>query len=212
MHDSNLSTLQSIQTDATITDPPLPLMQDPFVCKVIDHRVRMLMAMPEFAPHEREDVRQELFARLDLAMRQQHDPAVGHRHPFIVAVVARQAASVLEPRQQQRRDEPTLASLSDAVGGSGQPSNLGHCITNGDNGKRIGTVKRSDEDLFDLREDVQRTLEMLTPEQRELVELLPTCSLLEVSRRLGVSRSRLRTMVKNIATIFEERGLRDYLS
>ena len=72
-----------------------PLSDDPIVQTVIRRKVRQLMAFPEFCPHEEEDLRQELMGQLDVGMKK-HRAEVGHRNPFIVMVVDRKAATLLE--------------------------------------------------------------------------------------------------------------------
>ena len=130
-----------------------PLSEDPFVQTVIRRKVRQLMVFPEFYPHEEEDLRQELLAQLDVGMKR-HRAEVGHRNPFIVMVVDRKAANLLEYRRQQMRAEQNIGSLNvPATESDGKCRDRIHCISEDDQRRKLETSQLSRTEIVELRCD-----------------------------------------------------------
>ena len=188
-----------------------PLSDDPFVQTVIRRKVRQLMVFPEFYLHEEEDLRQELLAQLDVGMKK-HRADVGHRNPFIVMVVDRKAANLLEYRRQQMRAEQNIGSLNVPVTESdGKRRDRIHCISEDDQRRKLEVSQLSRTEVVELRCDLQTIIASLPDHWQQFLQLRSEHSLSETARIMGVPRSTANSWVPKIAAIFEEAGLRDYL-
>jgi len=209
---SEFTLLKSQSKPATPLSTDCPLCQDPFVQTVIRRKIKQLLCFPEFQVHESEDLCQEFLAQLSLAMKKQRDET-GHRNPFIVMVIERKARNMLEFRLQSVRAEENTASLNVMVeDGNGRRRERSQCITEDDQQRRLEVHKRSATDTFNLQQDMASVIANMPDEWREFLSLRSEHSLSETARIMNVPRSRLKTLVPKIAEVFEEAGLRDYLS
>lgn len=76
---------------------------------------------------------------------------------------------------------------------------------------RCGTRRLTDEELQDLRLDLEQALKTLTPELRRVAELLMLHTKAEAARRIGLPRMTFMTQVATLRRRFERRGLQKYL-
>lgn len=210
---SSECTLLHAQSQPTTTVPSdCPLCEDPFVQTVIRRKIKQLLYFPEFQSHESEDLRQEFLAQLSVAMKKHRDE-VGHRNPFIVMVIERKASSMLEYRRQSVRAEDNPASLNVMIDdGNGRRRERGQCLAEDDQQRRLAVHKRSATDTFNLQQDMASVIANMPHQWREFLRLRSEHSLSETARIMNVPRSRLKALVPKIAEVFEESGLRDYLS
>lgn len=186
------------------------LTEDPFAQTVIRRCVGRLLRCPEFAPHEAEDLQQELQAELDRAMRS-HDATIGHRNPFITMVVNRAATNLRAYRLHKIRDDREVTSLNVMVESGGERRELIQCISEDDNRNRIETAKLSGTELVDLRHDLAAASEALPEHWQRLLKLRTDHSLRECSRIMDVPLSTLKYWMAKIAIVFREQGLHEYL-
>ncbi len=78
--------------------------------------------------------------------------------------------------------------------------------------QRIGRERRlSDEELCDLKRDLQSVISKLDPIAQEIVRRQATQSITEISFEMGISRSTLRDWMLQIRKLFEEAGFERYL-
>jgi RNA polymerase sigma factor (sigma-70 family) len=186
------------------------LTEDPFAQTVIRRAVGRLLRCPEFAPHESEDLHQELQAQLDRAMRS-HDATIGHRNPFITMVVNRAATNLRAYRLHKIRDDREVTSLNVMVESGGERRELIQCISEDDNRNRIETAKLTDTELVDLRHDLTVAIATLPEHWQRLLKLRTDHSLRECSQIMDVPLSTLKYWLAKIAVVFREQGLHEYL-
>lgn len=164
-----------------------------FARKVIAAEVRGLIRRGTFRAEEAENLSSELMARL-LATWSRYDPTRGSCEAFINVVVASQAVSLVREKCAQKRRGRVVPF--DSVAGTLED--------------RTGSGGRGVEDLI-LRIDMEGALELLTPFQRRLLDLLQHDPLARVAQRLGVPRRTLRDERDRIRAVFRDAGLEAYL-
>ena len=170
-------------------------------------KAHQLAGKAGFTVDDVEDIQQDI--RLDILKRLPgFDPAKSNRHTFIVMVVRRCVASMLErqgadKRNKGRRPQSLNTPISDE---QDQVVELSDTID-------AGTVRpgRSRQELADLAADVRTVVNRLPGDLQAWCGVLSRMGIRETSRELGVSRTRLQRIVREIRAAFERAGLRDYM-
>lgn len=173
----------------------------------IARKARQLAGKAGLTASDVEDIEQDI--RLDVLQRlPRFDPAKSNRHTFIAMVVRRCVASILErlraeKRNCGRRPQSLNAPIRDAEGREVELSQ-----TLASDARRPG---RSEEELRDLRADVQSAVASLPEHLRPWCKVFAELGIREASRELKVPRCRLQRFKSEIRSHFEESGLADYL-
>lgn len=173
----------------------------------IARKARQLAGKAGVTQSDVEDIEQDI--RLDVLRRlPRFDPAKSNRHTFIAMVVRRCVASILERRRAEKRNfglrpRSLNAPIRDA---QGREVEL-HQTLAGD----AGRPGRSEEELRDLRADVQSAVTSLPEHLRPWCKVFAELGIREASRELSVPRCRLQRFKAEIREAFEEAGLADYL-
>ena len=116
-------------------------------------------------------------------------------------------ATIIESRKTAKRDYRIChCSLNNTC----EDAN-GWTIDQDDYFLRIGKLSCPAEDLLDLKIDVCRAIEKLPTQLQELCMRLVSQTVTEISRDTGIPRATIYDRKKEIAAIFEDAGLRDYL-
>ena len=192
------------------TASTVPLTEEPFAQTVIRRAIKRLLRCPEFAPHEAEDLHQELQSQLERAMRS-HDSTIGHQNPFITMVVNRAATNLRTYRTHKIRDDREVTSLNVMVESGGERRELIQCISEDDNRNRIETAKLTETELVDLQHDMEVVIAKLPEHWQQLLRLRKDHSLRECSQIMDVPLSTLKYWMTKIATVFREESLHEYL-
>ena len=182
-----------------------------YAASLIESKSRFLIGHHGFREDEREDLEQDLL--LDYLRRiPKYDPKRAKRSTFIARIVRNKIASIIEARKAAKRSYRTpVYSLTGWVKDR----------TNGFI-QRIETVdadnyllrrgrRRQREEVLDLRIDLDRATDLLTPELRDLCRRLEHQTPTEISRATGVPRGTITDRIRKVRMVFEQRGLRDYL-
>lgn len=184
-----------------------------FANHVIRRKARQLVGKARLTPSDRDDIEQQL--RIDLLERFQHfDPQRSHWAAFVLAVIDRRVASILESlRRQKRKHREKLVSLSVLVPGEeGIPTELGETLLPRHQDFLVSRGPHDDQELFALQEDVQTILRRLPKEMRRLCQLRQTKSVSQIAKHLGVPRSTVAYKFRKLANIFAQHGLEKYLT
>jgi len=188
------------------------LIADPFTRKVIHRRVKQLLRLAEFASDSEDDLTQEFLIRLTDAMKV-HSESVGHRNPYIVSVVDRHSATLLEYRRASIRYSVDGVSLDRSVSEPEiGPVSFADTLSAEDRKRRLQIRKLEPRDHSDLKSDLQAVIEKLSAADQQLLQLLRHQNVTEAAKTLGIPRSTLASRVENIAEILEAEGLREYLA
>ena len=186
---------------------------DLYAVKLVRMKSRQLCRQPGFSSNDRLDIEQELM--IELAERlPTYDPGRASREAFITWIVLQKIAELIRSqRANKRRVNADAVSLNDFVFNN-EPDSLEERWETLDNEvfqRSTGSTSRSNEERTDLDIDLDRVIKNLPRELRLLCELLAKLSVVEVARKLGISRSSLYKSVYELRDIFDRAGLRDYL-
>lgn len=142
---------------------------------------------------EMESFASELMARL-LAVWDTYDPARAPREAFVNIVVSSQSASLLRERNaQKRRGTPqSLDGIADLL--------VDRAASDG-----------RQQHIINLRIDLAGVMPLLTPFQRQLVDLLQRDALAPIAEQMGIPRRTLRDQCARIREVFRDAGLEEYL-
>lgn len=190
----------------------LELLEEAFTNGLIFRKANQLARRGELDAMDVEDIEQEI--RMHLVRRlPQFDPSIGHWKNFVTSVVERFVCDLLRNHGSQKRGAVPPQSLSgleriddgETIGGAG-------ALTEADGDLRQQVDRRSSSDLHDLNHDLAVVISRLTPDQQRLLELLADHSLIEAAEIMGVPHQTLSDRRSRIAEVFDEAGLRDYLT
>lgn len=187
------------------------LIGDPFTRKVIHRRVTQLLRMAEFASDTEDDLTQEFLIRLTDAMKH-HSDEVGHRNPYIVSVVDRFTATLMEHRRAMVRYTADGVSLDQRISDTEiGPVSFVDMLSQCDQERRLQTCKLEVNERTNLKFDLAAVMDQLSENEQRFLNLLRGHTVTEVAQIMELPRSTLVSWLEKIATIFEEAGLREYL-
>jgi len=163
------------------------------VLSMIRARLNRLVRLGFFAIRDLENLEAELLARV-FAKWGRYDPARGTIEAFVNVVIESELMSLLRQKNAQKR-RARLVRLKD----------------DHDFISDRGTSAAASREAADLRQDLIRVLQDLTPRQRAIADGLRQETPAGVSRRLGIPRRTVRDEIGRIRTVFRDRGLETYL-
>ena len=185
---------------------------DQFTSRCIRAKVRQLLGVAGFTESDRPDLIQEFVLDL-LERRKRFDPRSGTWEAFVVVVCENCLATILERRQAEMRwPEREEGSLNRPIrDAEGCRTEFGETLPDTHPGKRTGHYPLSAQETSDLVQDVAAVLEPLPDHLREICRrLMAGESKASIARELGMSRSALYGLLKDIRERFEQSDLRDY--
>lgn len=160
---------------------------------VISAEMRKLHLRGILRSDEMEPFASEVLARL-LAVWDSYDPNRGPREAFINTVVSNLIASLLRERYAQKRR------------GTTQPLDVVADVL-----VDRATSEGRQQHIINLRIDLAGVMPLLTPFQRQLVDLLQRDALAPIAEQMGIPRRTLRDQCARIREIFRDAGLEEYL-
>ncbi|WP_442511613.1 RNA polymerase sigma factor [Novipirellula sp. SH528] len=188
------------------------LIADSFTRKVIHRRVTQLIRLAEFAIDTADDLTQEFLIRLTDAMVH-YDDDIGHRNPFIVSIVDRYSATMLEHRRAKVRYTADGVSLNIQVNDCELgPQPFIELLSDKDKTRRLQTLEREDSDRTNLKDDLATVIAKLPADEQRFVDLLRDHSVTEVAEIMQVPRSTIVSWIEKLKDFFDEEGLREYLA
>lgn len=185
---------------------------DAYAVKIIKHKARRLVGSAGFVEEDRHDLEQEL--AVDLLRRLPHfDPALAKRETFIARIVEHQVATLVESQKAGVRDYRCCAGSLDErrPDEEGEPSETPPALDNDEYRRETVARARRDEELGELRRDLNKVLAELPPDLRSLCLRLLTSTVSDVSRETGVPRGTVYEAIGKLRTRFERAGLAAYL-
>jgi len=186
--------------------------RDSFASQLIRQKARQLVRHPGFTKSDQPDIEQELAVEL-FQKYDQFDPDRARETTFIARVIEHKAVSLVRARQAEKRHfRRNGKSLNETVSdGEGETVERAQTIDAASAKRHTGQAPRSDEEVAQLKLDIDEVLETLPAELRELAEMLTQMSEHAASQQLGRSRRQLAKDVARLRERFEDAGLRDYL-
>jgi len=177
---------------------------------IIRRKVDVLIGRAGFKDTDRHSLQQELTVRLMQSLSR-FDPRKAHRKTFSTTVVERSVAKILRFQRAKKRDCRRLQSLNAPVRINGGSVELGDTIGTAEYDARRGRATPCPNRQVELEHDLKAVIASLPAELRELAELLKDQSLVQIARKMNVSKRRLRTLINELREVFEENNLRFYL-
>ena len=179
-----------------------------FICKKVDLLVRRY----GFPRSEREALMQDFACNLQ-ARRAKFDPAIATWEAFVVVVCENHFATLLEHRSAEMRSrDRESGSLNDQIrDAEGRWTELGATISETQRSRHTGRIYRSNEEQWELQQDVANVLANMPPRMRKVCEMIMTGPKTAAAGELKISQWALYEMLERILVRFEKAGLRDYL-
>ena len=184
-----------------------------YAATVIRCKARQLVGKAGFRKHDIEDIEQEM--TLDLLSRlPKFDPDKAAHSTFVARVIERKISKLIRHRRQEMRDYRREAcSLNELVmNGDGETTERACTVDQDEADIHAGRRSRTREDEAHLRLDVSLVLSGLPDDLRAVAEHLMTETVTEAAKSLGVPRTTLYGAIGRLRQIFEDEGLREYLS
>jgi RNA polymerase sigma-70 factor (ECF subfamily) len=164
-----------------------------------------------YSPDDRDDLQQDLW--LDAFVRsRKYDPTRSSRGTFVNRLVSNHAATLLEARTAGCRDyRACTRSLDEPVGQDGVAA-FGQTLSTDEYESRIGHASMSSVQHSEMRADVESVIASLSPDLASVAELLMSMGVVDVARRLKVSRATVYRRISHIREVFEAAGFRSAYS
>ncbi len=188
------------------------LATDRFVASLVGYKAFQLSKKPEFSDADRPDLHQHLLSAVSEGLKT-YDPALCPYKHYVRSLVNNKVSDLLRRRRARKRAANHICSLNvDIQDEEGRSVELLQTIGQRELDQRIGRERRlSDEDLCDLKMDLQSVISKLDPIAQEIVRRQATQSITEISRDLGIPRSTLNDWMLQIRKLFEKAGFERYL-
>ena len=184
---------------------------DRFTRGIIRRKVKQLIRHPGFDGQDREDLEQEMLARVQQSLPK-FNPDRAHRNKFVTTVVERYVANILRHKQAAKRDHKGISSLNVLIEITDEgPTELAQTVGDHELENRLFRQRRSEEELADLAIDLAEVMTTLPEAWQTLLELRKTRTMQQVADEMGVPRTTLNHWMGHIRQRFEDAGLRDYL-
>lgn len=179
-----------------------------FICKKVDLLVRRC----GFSRCERDSLLQDFACNLH-ARQAKFDPSVATWEAFVVVVCENHFANLLEHRgAEMRAREREIGSLNDRIKDTeGNWIEFGATIPDTQRERYAGCHRRSDEERWELQQDVVQVLADMPPRMRKVCEIIMSGSKTSPASEMKMSQWALYEMLERILVRFEKAGLRDYL-
>lgn len=183
----------------------------PEIVRQITFRACSLVGRAGFTTADRDDIEQDLALHVRSRMAA-HDSSRSALPTYVARILKTKAASMIAARKSRYIDfRMHEYSLNERFGSKDQHEERGDRISG--IGRSVSDCRRTDFDLADLRMDIARVLEILSGEQLEIAgRIMIGETLEEVAKGLEMSRQMVYRRVRKIRTIFEEAGLRSYIT
>ena len=182
---------------------------DKYAARLIRIKARQLVGKAGFTENDRHDLEQELM--IDLLQRMRHfNPAKAKRSTFMARIVERHIATLLEARHAQCRDW-RLCRTSLNTPHENDKSDTWELIDRVDREGILGRCKPDTRESAanNLSMDIERVLNTLPEDLRDLCDRLRESNMAEIARETGVPRTTLYDKLTRIREAFRDAGLDD---
>lgn len=187
---------------------------DGYARNVIRYKARKLIGKYGFACDDYEDLTQEM--TLDLLTRlPRFNAARTSMNTFVSRLVDNKVSTIIRHRKQEKRDFRREAwSLNETIENEeGQNIERGHAVSQDQYDLRMGNRTQTEAERLDMRVDIALVVATLPPNLQQLAEDLMTFSIAEAASKWGIPRSTLYEKgIAPLRKVFEDRGLREYIS
>jgi RNA polymerase sigma factor (sigma-70 family) len=204
---------------ATDICPPPSLLPEGFdlwtdeqIHSIVGFKALQISRRPGFNAEDRQDLTQELMSKVNESLKF-YDPQRSSLYPYVKAIVNYHTCNILRKQQARKRRASNVASLNTNI----EVKDVGcvemaQTIGNSDLDRRLRRERRlSEEDLSDLKMDLETFIARLDPQWKEFLRRLETQSITEISLDMGIARSTLGGWADQIKSLLMEAGFENYL-
>ena len=184
-----------------------------YALELVHHKARQLVGKAGYTQDDVDDIKQDLIVDL-LERLSQFDPTKATYNTFVARLVERKISKLLRDRQAERRNHRReVCSLNEEIdAGEVEPVQRLTTISQDDQDVRTGKYARPAEERAHLQLDMESVLDGLTPELRQVAEMLQTKSVSQVARELGIPRRTFREKhLTQLREVFTAKDMDDYL-
>jgi len=184
-----------------------------YTITLVQCKARQLVGKAGYTLDDVEDLEQDLIRDL-LERMEKFDPAKAKLSTFADRVVCRRICNLLRHRQAEMRDHRCVAfSMNEELETEEGPMERHETIGQDEVDLRTGRYNRPAADRAHLHMDMNAVLIGLSPELRQIADMLRTMSVAEVARSLGIPRSTFRdNYLAQLREAFAVSRLDDYLN
>ncbi len=184
----------------------------PYLTALIECKARQLVGKAGLTQDDIKDIEQELTRDLHERLPK-FEPAKASLHTFADRVVGRRICNLLRDRQAEKRDWRREAFSLNAEIETDEGATARHeFISQDEVDLRTGRYDRTAAERAQRTMDVAAVLDGLTPELREVADMLMTQSVAEVARELGIPRGTFRDRyLERLREVFVAKRVDEYL-
>lgn len=181
---------------------------DDYEVQLIKYKAKQMAGRNGFCKSDREDIQQELSIHVWLCLPK-HDPSRASRHTFVSRVIDNYVRKLIDRNQAACRDyRKNKFSLDEELEyDNGFRTSRRDLIDLED---YLATTGRASCDI-DLALDLQRAIEQLPDDQRDLCLKLFTDTKTEVAESMGKPRSSLYEDINKLKALLKSAGLKENL-
>ena len=180
---------------------------------LIGRKARQLVGRHGFTRDDEEDLQQEMTLRLILRLPK-FNPRKASSKTFVSRVIDHIVSDLIRYQKRGKRDYRLESfSLDERTDdGRGHSVGRGDLISQDKYDFRAEKHNRPESERCDMRMDVWAVIAGLPQDLEVVTRLLPTHSISEAARTLGLHRDTIhRDRLVQLRRIFEDEGLREYL-
>lgn len=183
-----------------------------YTMTLVHCKARQLVGKAGYTPDDIKDIEQDLIQDL-LERLPKFDPAKATLNTFAARVVERRLCNLLRHRHTEMRDPRREAfSLNEEVETDDGPMERHETIGQEEIDPFTGRCHQPAAERVHLQMDLDAIIAGLSPELRQIADLLRTLSVAEVARELGISRRTFREKhMAQLRAIFAASRMDDYL-
>ena len=183
-----------------------------YTMKLVQCKARQLVGKAGYTPDDLEDIEQDLTRHL-LASLPKFDPAKATLNTFADRVVGSRLCDLLRHRSAEMRNRGREAfSLNEEVETEDGALEIIETVSQDEIDLRTGRCNRPAAERAHLQMDLNAVVAGLSPELRQVADMLRTQSVAEVARDLGIPRRTFREKhLAQLRDVFAASRLDDYL-
>jgi len=181
---------------------------DTYAARLIRAKAHQLIGKAGFTENDRQDLQQDLM--MDLLQRMRHfNPAKAKKATFMTRIVQRRISTLLEARHARCRDWRLCRVSLNTPCENDRGDTPRELIDRVDSQGNLGNSEREtrQEAISNLHMDIERVLDTLPEDLRDLCERLRESNMAEIARETGVARTTLYDKLTRIREAFREAGL-----
>lgn len=177
------------------------------VVRIINAKLKPLIASGVIRKQDRKDAVQDILTEVQERLKR-HNSSISNLATFVWVIVDGHVAKIKRASQTEKhRTEIRIESLNAPVkSDDGEHIELIDIVSD-----ELASKSRSDQELFELKNDVHTVIQKMPEELQDIAYRLMEKNIQAVSVELNIPRSTLYDRIQSIRLYFIEHGISDYL-